>query len=280
MRRESLYRSLTIATPIVAFLSATGASAYEWQRLKRLEMDTTSTERKIAGIDRELRTYEAQPQTAKYPTVAKTPREQAQFLDALRANADTCKVQIVRWSNNTAPPVAAGSTAPSDGSKPAPVLPAGVTAIVSLVEVSGGTDNTRQFLYNVARSRRLLNMTDLKWVRDKWPNTHLTFTLTRYVAPPVELPDVPGRAIHPGAETRATPRPTAGGQSPAGNEPAATVGPSGPGGITLPNPMDAPGITHNSYQSNLESNFSQLNQMNPSPTPASPRPPAVTNTKR
>jgi hypothetical protein len=273
MKKESLYRGLTIATPIMAVVFAAGGSIFEWQRLGRFERETTVTQAKLTQIDRELRSYEAQPQTQKFPTVAKTPREQALFLDALRANADVCKVQLVRWSNSTPGPAA---PAPD---KSATALPAGVSAIVSTVEVVGRSESTRQFLYNVVKSRRLLNMSDLKWVRDTWPNTHLTFTLTRYVAPPVQLP-----AGHRPLEPAGADRNSSASSGP-GAAPEITPAPERSsnlervGGMEIPNPMDAPGIAHRSYQTRLEANVSKLSELDQAKSSESPHPPAVTNAK-
>lgn len=286
MKRESLYRSLTIATPIVAFVCATGVTVYEWQRLKQLEKSTIETEHKLTAIDNELRSFDAQPPTEKYPTVAKTPKEQAEFLDTLRANADICKVQLVRWSNTTPPPAPPPAQATD---KPASGLPSGVAAIISIVEVSGRSDNTRQFLYNILRSRRLLNMCDIKWVRDQWPNTHLMFTLTRYVAPPVELPVDHGHADHAVEDGHGHAAVDAHGEAPAPGTPSTapiasppphTVGAVPPHGVALPNPMDAPGIAHGTYQTRLEAGVSQLNEIDQSQPGTGAHSPAATNTKR
>lgn len=272
MKKEAFYRPLTILMPIAAVLCAAGVSVYEWRLLKRLEDEAAATQAKITQIDRELRSYEAQPQTEKFPTVPKTPREQAQFLDALRANADVAGVQLVRWSNTTPAPTPSSSP-PTAGAS------TGVSSIVSIIEVSGHAVNTRSFLYNVVRSRRLLNMADIKWVRDSWPNTHLTFTLTRYVAPPVPLPL---SSVRP-ARLDNDPISAAAAQH-AVNASATSVEPTARadrgGSVSLPNPMDAPGIAHGAYQSRLEAGVSQLNEIDRSNPSASSRPPAVPNAKR
>ena len=273
MKKEAIYRGLTIMMPLAGVLCASGVSIFEWQRLKRLEGETLSTQEKLRHIDQELRSYEAQPTTEKFPTVARTPREQALFLDALRANADVCKVQLVRWSNTTPAPAA------PTGDKGASPLPPAVSSIVSIVEVAGRSENTRQFLYNVLRSRRLLNMSDLKWVRDTWPNTHLTFTLTRYVAPPVQLPG--GHSPAPHAQEAGSHAAPASPSVAGTRAPQTTVEPvraALPGGMALPNPMDAPGLSHG-YRSQLEAGVSQLSELDRGRTSASPHPPAVTDAK-
>jgi hypothetical protein len=277
MNKEALYRALTVALPIVAVTSGMGASIYEWQRLKRLEADTSAAEKKLTQIDLELRNFEAQPQSNRFPTVDKTPREQALFLDALRANADVCRVQLIRWTNST-PPAPPPSSTPSD--KPANGLPGGVTPIISMVEVAGRAENTRQFLYNVIRTRRLLNLSDIKWVRDQWPNTHLTFTLTRYVAPPIHNPALPNAGPANGADPNS---PGAGRDQRAESAVTPAGYPVGTGpknGMVLPNPMDAPGIAHGAYQSGTDAVVSQLNEVDQSKKENSPRQPAVTNSKR
>jgi hypothetical protein len=273
MNKEGVYRSLTVALPIVAVVIGIGASGYEWQRLKRLDGETTVAEAKLTQIDLELRNFEAQPQSVRYPTVEKTPREQAQFLDALRANADVTQVQLIRWTNNT--PVAAPP--PPTADKPANGLPGGVAPIISVVEVAGRAENTRQFLYNVIRTRRLLNLTDIKWVRDSWPNTHLTFTLTRYVAPPLHVPLRANSA--PGAD------PGIAGSRPQGSDEIAItpagypVGTGPKDGMALPNPMDAPGMAHGSYQSGTEANLSKLNEVDQTKKSDSLHQPAGANSK-
>jgi hypothetical protein len=269
MKKEALYRALTIVTPLITVLLAAGVSTYEWQRLKRLESETASTQAKLDHISRELRDFEAQPQTEKYPTVARTPREQALFLDTLRANADISKVQLVRWTNSMQPATADKASG----------LPAGVSAIVSIVEVAGRSENTRQFLYNVIRTRRLLNMSDLKWIRDTWPNTHLTFTLTRYVAPPVQLPSQQLHLDRAGAETHRSGGPRSAALSTTRSD-AQSSSAQRSVGISLPNPMDAPGIAHGAYQSRLDAGVAQLNELDRTQSPASSRPPTAANTKR
>jgi len=277
MKIQPLYRPLTIVLPIAAALCASGVSAYEWRRLKQFESEVESTQSKLTQIDRELRSYEAQPQTQKYPTVPKTSREQALFLNAMRSNADASKVQLIRWSN-LAPPATAQPTQPSPEKDKAAAGPAGgVTPIISVVEVSGRSENTRVFLYNVMRSRRLYNMTDIKWVRDTWPNTHLTFTLTRYVAPPLPLPiGTVARSPGSGASHTATEQSNSTVVTPVGG----TVGSDGTQkSLSLPNPMDAPGIAHGPYQSQLDAKVSQLKDMDRSQQSESQHSPGTTNAK-
>ncbi|HLJ54549.1 MAG TPA: hypothetical protein VKT77_05870 [Chthonomonadaceae bacterium] len=273
MNKEAFVRPLTILLPIASVLVATGGTAYEWRRLKQLEAQSSAGRTQIAHIQQEMSTYRAQPPSEKYPTAPKTPREQALFLDALRANADFSGVQLVRWSNTPAP-----APPPPSPDKPAPPT-SNVTAIQSVVEVAGKSANSRQFMYNVLRSRRLLNMAEIKWVRDQWPNTHLTFTLTRYIAPPDPvLPGAPQTASAAGG-----PNGEAAGQH-LQNASLTTSSPAGggaePGSLSLPNPMDAPGIAHGPYQSRLDAGVSKLNEVDRSSSSASPRPPSESNAKR
>ena len=280
MKKDALYRPLTIIMPIAAVLCATGVSAYQWRRLKVVEGESATAQAKLAQIDRELRSFEAQPPSEKYPTVPKTPREQAEFLDSLRANADVSRVQLIRWSNST--PQAAPQPAPS-GDKAAANPSAGVSSIVSVIEVGGNAGNTRQFLYNITRSRRLYNLSDIKWARDQWPNTHLTITLTRFVAPPVPLPpgNTPGAhvgqairlSLPPGVHTPQLP-------GAPGSVPPEGVLETAAGAIALPNPMDAPGLAHKPYQTRLETSVSQLNETEHSNSSASSRPNAGPSAKR
>ena len=279
MKREALYRPLAILLPIAAVCCASGVSGYQWRRLKQVEGESSTATLKLAEIDRQMRTFEAQPPTEKYPTVPKTPSEQGLFLDALRANADVSHVQLVRWSNTTQPPPPP-STDKATADKAAASPMAGITSIVSIVEVSGHADNTRHFLYNVTRSRRLYNLSDLKWARDQWPNTHLTLTLTRYVAPPVPLPagHTAVAATDPAAPSNQAPGTSL---TPASSGVSVPHGPGVQGEqISVLNPMDAPGIAHRTYQTRLEAGVSQLNDMTRPEPSAPPRGASVTNAKR
>jgi hypothetical protein len=273
---QKFYRFLTVFAPVLSVLCAGGVTIYEWQRLKQLEAATTASEKKLTAIEREIRDFSNQPIAEKYPTEEKTPREQAQFLDMLRANADASHVQLVRWSNTTPPPV----PPPANGQPDPRALPTGVSPIISIVEVTGHSNNTRQFLYALLRSRRLLNMSDLNWIRENWPLTHLTFTLTRYVGPSLKLPqenqgpEGPSTALHPAVNGANSNGHAAG--SPANPAPAGSGGNASFSG----GPINVPGLNHGAYQSKLDESVHQLNDTVHSQDSPQSRPPALPDGKR
>jgi hypothetical protein len=202
LKKTKYYKSLTVMAPIVGVLFGSGIAIYEVRRLHYLEAKYASTLKELSTIDIELAAFEKQPPIEKIPTVPSSTREQPQFLDVLRGYADTNHVQMVRWSNLALPPPSTGGNGDANAK---PQIP-NYTPIVSTIEIAGQYNSTRMFMYNLLRSPRLLNMTELKWVRgDQWPTTHLTFTLTRYVGPPVNSPDADRIAQRtaqtPGAQT-------------------------------------------------------------------------------
>ena len=250
-KTQKFYRFLTVFAPTVSLLCAGGVSVYEFQRLKQLEAATVATEKKLTAIERELREFAAQPHLDKVPTEEKTPKEQALFLDYLRANAEASHVQLVRWSNTTPAPV----TPPANGQPDPKALPAGVSAVVSIVEITGQTNNTRQFLYALMRSRRLLNMSELRWIRENWPLTHLTFTLTRYVGPSVHLPNENSSA----AVLPVTANPHQAGVNPAAHSGETAAVPAGNSSFSA-GPINTPGLDRRAYQSKLDQNVHQLTE--------------------
>lgn len=269
-KTQKFYRFLSVFAPTVSILCAGGVSIYEFQRLKQLEAATVASEKKLTAVERELRDFAAQPRMDKVPTEEKTPREQALFLDYLRANADASHVQLIRWSNTTPPPAA-----PAANGQPAPgALPPGVSAIISIVEVSGQTNNTRQFLYALMRSRRLLNMSDLKWIRENWPLTHLTFTLTRYVGPAIHSPlESPAAA---GTSATGTPSSAQGNSTQHASGSAANSAPTAPSGNEsfAAGPINTPGLDRRAFQSKLDQGVQQLTEADHSHDSSRPGPPA------
>ncbi len=171
------------AAPVLCFFLAGGIGRHQWGHIQQLQQDIAQTDKQIADLNRVLTAAGNLPQLAHLPTAEQSSKEQPTFLDSLRAYADQAHVKLTRWSNTNAP---AYSGAPPSGDKPADAtMPPDVMAIASSVEAVGSYSDLRQFLYALRRSPRLLNLTDIKWTRDDtWPQTHLTFTLTRYTAPP------------------------------------------------------------------------------------------------
>ena len=193
MQKEQAYRYLAILSPIVSVLCAGGLAFFEFRRLQDFQLAVSVTQKKIAVINQALKDYQMAPVSKQVPTAERGPHEQSMFLDNLRLMAINSHVQITRIANSEAPPPAPPpppSTDPNVPTPPAKFAP-GVGPVTSSVEVSGNQFNVRRFMYGVQRAPRLMNLTDLRWVRDNWPNTHLVFTLTRYVGPPA-APGTPG----------------------------------------------------------------------------------------
>lgn len=148
------------------------------------------TERNIKAEDMLSKELIVAPPNTRVPSVAPSVQEQPEFLNYLRVVAHTTNVRLVKWTNT---PVVQTVNAEGKPTDPSSVLPPGVTAIHSAVEIGGSFNNIRQFLYYVSKSRRLLNVTDVKWTRtvDRWAGTSASFSLIRYVsdaAPPGTQP--------------------------------------------------------------------------------------------
>jgi len=184
-----LHNSLAIGLPVLSFFLAGGLAFYHARRAQHLESEWELAGKQIAALDTLITTSGSKPRPARFPTAEQSSQEQPNFLNVLRAYADGAHVRFVHWSNNSANTANNASVASASGSDNKEAqgksLPPDVTAIVSQVEIAGHYLGIRDFLYSILRSPRLLNLTDIKWMRDDtWPQTHVTFTLTRYVAPP------------------------------------------------------------------------------------------------
>ena len=190
-----------MAAPLICFFIAVGLVFYEVHRLHQLRDDTRQTQQQIAQIDKMLREITQHPVATKIPAVGISPTEQVDFLNMLRLYANESKVRLTRWSNATPIAPSSSGTASADAHKAA--LPPGVTSVASAIEVGGHYAGVRQFLYYLLSDRRLINMTDLKWSRDQWPTTKLTFTLTRYISQQA-APAAPASTPSTGAAPAAT----------------------------------------------------------------------------
>jgi hypothetical protein len=178
MKKLRFLKIAVILCPVGAAFVAGSVYGFEVRRLHRFEAERAKAEAQMASLERLVKEIEAQPDIVRIPTADQTPQEQAQFLTALRSWAEARHVQLVRWTN-----VVTAPSSPEAGQ--ATTLPAGVTAIVSNIDVKGRYDDARQFLYDLQRSRRLLTLNNVRWTRgEKWPGTEVFFSLTRYVTPP------------------------------------------------------------------------------------------------
>ncbi len=186
MQKEQAYHYVAILSPIVSVLCAGGLAFFEFRRLQEFQSEVSVTQKKIAIINQALKDYQLAPPSKQVPTAERGPHEQSMFLDSLRLMAINSHVQITRIANTEAPPPAPPPPPSTDPNTPTPPakFPPGVGPVTSAIEVTGNQFNVRRFMYGVQRSPRLMNLSDMKWVRETWPNTHLLFTLTRYVGPP------------------------------------------------------------------------------------------------
>jgi hypothetical protein len=181
VNRSRLYNIALCLIPVLCLCLAGAIDLYQLHHLRQLQQDWAHAGRQIADLASLTDAETMHPHLSKLPTAEQSAREQPTFLNSLRAYAEESHVKLVRWAGVSTPLPVAGD----NNGKPADTgMPPDVTAIASTVEVAGQYNNLRHFLYDLLRSPRLLNMTDIKWMRDEtWPQTHLTFTLTRYVAP-------------------------------------------------------------------------------------------------
>lgn len=173
--------------PILCFGLAAGVSMHQANRLHKLNQEWRQVGKQLAAMDSLTVVAGAKPRLVRYPTVEQSPNEQPLFLNILRAYALETHVKVMRWANSSsvAKQASTSSANGANAEKPPAGMPPDVTPIASVVEVSGTYNDMRRFLYRLMRSPRVLSLSDIRWMReDKWPVTHLNFTLTRYVAPP------------------------------------------------------------------------------------------------
>lgn len=176
MNRLKAYTMASIAAPCGVLLICSAVAAFEAHRSNTLAAERTAKVRQIDEIKRQIAQVSVQPVGTRYPAEDASVQEQPAFLNTLRAYADNAHVQIVRWTNVAAPPPPA---APDPNKKAAP---AEVGSVLSTIEIKGKFNDARQFMYDLLYCPRLLTMSDVIWTRgDKWPLTHVTFTLTRYI---------------------------------------------------------------------------------------------------
>jgi len=188
-------RTLSWLMPVLCALVIAGVVGRQWMALQALGREHRSVEQDIAVVENSLRQLDAAPPPSRIATEELSNREQVSFLNMLRGYADAWRVRLVRWSNGT--PIAPGMAAEGAPNR----LPEGVYAIGSAVEVAGAYNDVRRFLYDLQRSPRLYNLSEVRWTRgDKWPITMASFTLTRYVtaaAPGVSSSAAPAGAPAP-----------------------------------------------------------------------------------
>lgn len=185
MGRFNLNNVLVVVLPLIVLLGSGWLTMYQLRRMRDLDAQRRQVEQSIAITQNSIASLEALPPLNRIPTEPFAPKEQVDFLNTLRAYADATRVRLVNWSNAT-PLAPLSTTSPAtDTMEPKNALPRGVIPIGSAVVISGTYANVREFLYYLLRSPRLFSLTDLRWSRsDQYPNTTVSFTLTRYVTRP------------------------------------------------------------------------------------------------
>jgi hypothetical protein len=189
MKETNPLKIWTVALPVLSVVVAAGVTAYEWNRVRGLEADRDRMKKNIAVLDRLQERMNSEISSPQVPAVAQTVSEQPLYLNNLRTLAAATRVKLVKWTNSA--PYIPTNQQQLSNNEVQPTLPQGITAISSDVEVMGGYEDVRQFLYAVAKSPRLYNMSRVRWTRnDKWPQTGVQFTLVRYVtAAPAATPE-------------------------------------------------------------------------------------------
>jgi hypothetical protein len=186
MDKQTKFRMATVLFPLVAVIVGGVIYRIESNKLHRFEADLKAAEVQLASVKQLVKEMEGQKRVGRTPTLAMTSREQPVFLDMVRKTADASHIQLVRWTNAPVPAVSKADK--EDSSKR--IYPDDVTPIAGNVEISGRYGDIRNFLYNVLRLPRLVNMSEVKWSRgSKGHQQSVTFTLTRYVAPIGKAPE-------------------------------------------------------------------------------------------
>jgi hypothetical protein len=174
---------LIIVAPIVCLLIVGAAAYLQYSQMTALKADVATVQQQIVKINQTLRQTLAAPVIKRFAAGAPTKDEQAYFINWLRLRATAANVELARLSNipPPAPPANAQASAPKDPNAPKP-LPRGIAAQASTVEASGRYSDIRDFLYLLLKSERVLTINGVTWTRgEKWPQTKVSFTLTRYV---------------------------------------------------------------------------------------------------
>lgn len=182
MVKNSMYRLAALVVPIVCLVVGVGVALSQYFRLRSLEQERTQVQSTLTFVQQLIADLNAQPLVNKKAAVARTPDEQAVFLDLLRMYAAQHHVDLTRWQAMSAP-VRQAAPAGAPNAAPAPVGP---LPMISNVEITGLYDDNRRFLYALLRDERLLNLTNIRWERQSNPArpdlTRVAFTLTRYVS--------------------------------------------------------------------------------------------------
>jgi Tfp pilus assembly protein PilO len=179
MHKKTAMQAAVILCPVGSLLIAGGVIAGGRAHVNALDADDRTVRQQIASARQLLAELEGQQHLVRFPTAAQVAQEQPVFLNQLRSYADLNRVRIDRWT------ISATTINPRSAQAQKKGLPPDVTPLTSSLQVAGRYADVRLFLYDLLRSPRLVNMSDIRWTRAPTPgDTALIFTITRYVAPP------------------------------------------------------------------------------------------------
>ncbi|HEV2473097.1 MAG TPA: hypothetical protein VGS41_10550, partial [Chthonomonadales bacterium] len=99
MNKLLVYRIAGIAVPVVAVALSALLGILQVKRLRKANTDLDNTQKQILSVDGLIRQIESEPPPSKYPTAVASADEQPGFLSTLRSAAETCHVQVTRWTN-------------------------------------------------------------------------------------------------------------------------------------------------------------------------------------
>jgi hypothetical protein len=183
MNRTVVLRIFAAITPVICVALGTWLVWSQYRRTVTLEEDLGNVTRNLLFQKTMIDEIGSQPLAAKEPAAPFSDAEQSAFLEGLRQIARSSGVTLSKWTNVPSPPKAENDKV---------LLPAGITPMLSNLEVSGPYEAIRSFLYEVARAPRLLNFSSVRWIRKEDSDiTTLSVTITRYVTPPGMAANVP-----------------------------------------------------------------------------------------
>lgn len=182
-------KTLAVSIPLVAFVGVAACVGFQVSGLRSQEAERGRLEKSVRKLEFDAKSATPVVENGQSPAVPSGELEQSAFLEELRLAASQNGVQLVKW--NLAVKKAAGAAKDKGIALP------GASAIECQIEVAGTFRDLRAFLYDLAKSRRFYAFGDVNWRRDRdrYPNTNLRFTLTRFVegaAGPLAKNSAPG----------------------------------------------------------------------------------------
>ncbi|GMV89386.1 MAG: hypothetical protein AMXMBFR81_23170 [Chthonomonas sp.] len=166
-------RFLVIALPIASFIVSALVVGIQVKRTFVAEGDRARLRASVEKLRAQMEPTDALDEVLQVPAVAASESEQAAFLDELRSAAATAGIQLVKWNF-----VVKRGAKKGDG-----VTLEGSTPIECTLDVAGTYPSLRAFLYDLSKAERFYAIGNVSWKRDRdrYPNTTLSFTLTRFV---------------------------------------------------------------------------------------------------